>query len=109
MAQPAPVSAKEWSAWLAEARAEAEAGNWANAIHLAYWAGISLLEAQGAWRPDKARTPREYLRLLAATDEHHPTLTALTHGFEIVWYGGHPANQDAFAETMTHLEKLGCR
>jgi hypothetical protein len=109
LALPQPVSAKEWSAWLAEARGEAERGNWANAIHLAYWAGISLLEAQGAWRPDQARTPREYLRLLPASSEHQPTLMALTRGFEIVWYGGHEADAGAFAETMTHLEKLGCR
>lgn len=109
LARPQPVSAKEWSVWLAEARAEAERGNWANAIHLAYWAGISLLESQGAWRPDQARTPREYLRLLPSSSEHGPTLTALTRGFEVVWYGGQAADASSFAETMAHLERLGCR
>src|ERR1041384_7080131 len=53
------VSAKEWTLWMAEARTAADQGNWRDAIHLAYWAGISFLESQGTWRPDRACTPRE--------------------------------------------------
>ena len=61
------VSAKAWTLWLAEARAAAVKGEWRDAIHLAYWAGISFLEQQGSWKPDRARTPREYLRLLSGS------------------------------------------
>ena len=104
-----PVSARAWTVWLAEAREAALRGNWGDAIHLAYWAGISMLESQGLWRPDSARTPREYLRLLPATNEHRSTLTVLTRRFELVWYGGQSADESAYAATLADLEKLGCR
>lgn len=105
----AAVSAKDWSLWMAEARAAAEHNNWREAIHLAYWAGISFLEAQGVWRPDRARTPREYLRLMPQSSERHTTLAALTGNFEIVWYGNREADANAFTLTIHELEKLGCR
>jgi hypothetical protein len=104
-----PVSARGWRIWLAEARAAAQSGNWRDAVHLAYWAGISLLETQGAWRPDSARTPREYLRLIPEANPHRPTLSSLTRKFELVWYGGQPADEQVFAQTLEELEKLGCR
>jgi len=104
-----PVSSKEWSVWMAEAKAAAEAGRWRDAIHLAYWCGISFLEAKDMWPPDRARTPREYLRLLPSTSQHHPVLRALTRSFEVVWYGRQPADDQVFAETVAELEKLGCR
>lgn len=103
-----PVSAKEWPIWIAQARAAAAGGQWADAIHLAYWGGISFLEAQGSWRADKARTPREYLRLLPATSSHQPTLRALTIRLEGVWYGMRTADADGFQETLAELERLGC-
>src|ERR1035441_1446042 len=103
-----PVSAKEWPIWMSEARAAAARGEWRDAIHLAYWGGISFLEAQGAWRPDSARTPREYLRLLPPTSAHHPTLRALTMRLEGVWYGMQTAGADGFHETLAELERLGC-
>jgi uncharacterized protein DUF4129 len=104
-----PVSAREWSVWLADARNAAERGNWRDAVHLAYWAGISFLESQGAWRPDSARTPREYLRLISAANERRPVLASLTGKFEMVWYAGRSADAQAFQETLGDLEKLGCR
>ena len=61
---PFAPSARGWRTWLAEARALAQEQDWRNAIHLAYWAGISYLEEHGAWKPNRARTPREYLRLI---------------------------------------------
>jgi hypothetical protein len=103
------VSAKEWTLWMAEAREAANQGNWREAIHLAYWAGISFLESQGTWRPDRARTPREYLRLMPQSSERHSTLTALTRNFEVVWYGNREADSQAFSQTLQELEKLGCR
>jgi hypothetical protein len=104
-----PVSAREWRVWLADAREAAQRGSWRDAIHLAYWAGISFLESQGVWRPDSARTPREYLRLMPTANEHRPVLAALTRKFELVWYAAHPADAQAFSQTLEELEKLGCR
>jgi hypothetical protein len=109
MPESIPVSAKRWRVWMAEAQAAAGTGNWRNAIHLAYWAGISFLEEGGMWRPDRARTPREYLRLVATNSEYRSALTALTRQFEAVWYGYKEAGPDAFAETLSRLEDLGCR
>jgi hypothetical protein len=102
-----PVSAKEWPVWMSEARAAAARGNWRDAVHLAYWSGISFLEAGGAWRPDVARTPREYLRLLPAASSQQPALRALTVQLETVWYGMQTADADAFQQTLAELEKLG--
>jgi hypothetical protein len=104
-----PVSAKPWAEWMADARAAAARGDWREAIHLSYWAGVSLLEAHGMWKPDRARTPRDYLRLLAPNSEFHPTLTQLTRRFETIWYGCKSADELAFTQALADLEKLGCR
>jgi hypothetical protein len=106
---PFAPSARSWRAWLVEAREFAAESDWRNAIHMAYWAGISFLEAGGAWKPDRARTPREYLRLISSRDPQFPPLSTLTRKFEVVWYGDHPARQADFEETLQHLERLGCR
>jgi hypothetical protein len=105
-----PVSAKEWTIWLSEARAAAAKGEWRDAIHLAYWAGISFLERQGFWKPDRARTPREYLRLISSgAQQQRDTLTALTRIFELAWYAKRDASETTFSQTLAELEKLGCR
>jgi hypothetical protein len=104
-----PVSAKEWALWLAEARAAAGRQEWRDAIHLAYWAGISFLERQGFWKPDRARTPREYLGLFSGAQEQRETLVALTRIFELAWYGKREASESSFSRTLSELEKLGCR
>ncbi|MGH9564603.1 MAG: hypothetical protein ACRD4I_01340, partial [Candidatus Angelobacter sp.] len=79
---PFSPSARNWRLWLAEARENAERQDFRNAIHLAYWAGISFLESSGAWRPNRSRTPREYLRLLTSRSNHYPILSALTTKLE---------------------------
>jgi Domain of unknown function (DUF4129) len=104
-----PVSAKQWRLWMDEAQAAAAQGHWREAVHLAYWAGISFLEQAGMWRPDKARTPREYLRLLPAESERRAPLSALTRNLEVTWYGNQPAGPETFSETVSLLEALGCR
>jgi hypothetical protein len=106
---PFAPSAKNWRTWLAEARQSAEMQDWRNAIHLAYWAGISSLEAGGAWKPNRARTPREYLRLLGTRSPNHPPLSVLTRKFEVIWYGERAAAEADFQETLAQLERLGCR
>lgn len=108
MPTPVPISAKAWPIWLSEARAAAAKGDWNNAIHLAYWAGISFLEVQGAWQPDAARTPREYLRLLDPASERRPALRSMTVRLETVWYGMQLADENGFEQTIVELESLGC-
>jgi hypothetical protein len=103
------VSSKAWKLWMQEARLAADGGNWRDAIHLLYWCGISFLEAQELWRPDTARTPREYLQLLPTASEHREPLGRLTRTFEFVWYGTQEADANTFSETLAQLEKLGCQ
>jgi hypothetical protein len=105
---PRPASARAWTGWLADARAAADGGDWRAAVHHAYWCGIAFLEEQGAWRPDRARTPREYLRVIPSGSEYVPPLTALTRCCELVWYGTEHADAGTFAQALAHLKKLGC-
>jgi hypothetical protein len=102
-------SAKPWRQWLAEAEAAAQRGDLRDAIHLGYWASISYLEAGGSWRPDRARTPREYLSLLPEQSTRREPLTELTWCFENTWYGNRPASEQDFSFAMVQLERLGCR
>lgn len=106
---PFSPSARGWGTWLGEARALAQQQDWRNAIHLAYWAGVAYLEEHGAWKPNRARTPREYLRLIGTRAAQYPMLAALTRKLEIVWYGYGDANEADFQEALGQLEKLGCR
>lgn len=106
---PFSPSARSWRTWLAEARDLAQQQDWRNAIHLAYWAGISYLEEHGAWKPNRARTPREYLRLIGSRAAQYPVLAALTRKLEHVWYGYGEAAESDFHDTLSQLEKLGCR
>src|SRR5579863_2225225 len=106
---PDAVSAKPWRDWQTDAQAAAREGRWRDAVHLSYWAAISFLEGQGLWRPDHARTPREYLRLLASGDTHRDPLLQLTRTFEAVWYGTDSATAETFAGASAQLERLGCR
>lgn len=102
-------SERHWSVWLSEAKTAAAGGNWRDAIHFAYWAGISKLEESGAWVPDRARTPREYLKMISTHDPNRSALSALTRKFEVVWYGEFPAESRDFQETLQQLEAIGCR
>jgi hypothetical protein len=106
---PFAPSSKSWRAWLGEAEDSAAAGDWRNAVHLAYWAAVSYLESGGAWRPDRARTPREYLRVLAATHPAQRPFSSMTRRFESVWYGSRAAGLAEFQATRSELEELGCR
>ena len=79
-----------------------------DAVHLAYWCGIAFLEAEGAWKTDPSRTPREYLRLLAPASARVAPLAALTRSFERVWYGTDRADGATYDEAVSELRKLGC-
>ena len=101
-------SPADWPFWLSEAQAAAAGGRWRDAIHFTYWCSITFLEKTRAWRPDRARTPREYLRLLPSSSDDGAALLALTRRFELVWYGQANADAEAFTESIAHLKKLGC-
>ena len=105
-------SSKPWQQWLRESHSAAERGDWRDAVHLAYWCSISYLESTGVWKPDRARTPREYLRSFkpqtGAAGRREP-LEALTRRFESVWYAQHAASSEDFQFSLAQLEKIGCR
>ncbi|MBV9146689.1 MAG: DUF4129 domain-containing protein [Acidobacteria bacterium] len=105
-------SARPWQQWLLDAKHAADRGQWRDAVHLAYWCGISYLESAGAWKPDRARTPREYLRVLHQSKDafaRKEPLEALTRSFERVWYAQQAASAEDFQLSLAQLEKIGCR
>jgi len=102
-------SSQSWQEWLAQARAQASAGNWRDAIHLGFWAAVSRLESDGVWAPDKARTPREYLRSIPGSDLSREPFSALTRNFEASWYGARPTTEADFVQFTANLERIGCR
>lgn len=97
-----------WLAWVEQASAAAARGDFREALRAAYWAAIHRLEAAGAWRPDPARTPREYLRVLPPDSVRRAPLLAITRKFELAWYGRQAATRRDFEESAAELEKLGC-
>jgi hypothetical protein len=90
------ASAIPWQLWLEDARRAAAAGLWREAIHFLYWAAISRLESKRLWPADRARTPREYLALVAPEDPRQPGLATLTGSFERIWYGGRQAGESDY-------------
>lgn len=101
-------SAKHWRKWLEEARTALANGDLRGAVHFSYWAAISDLESSGAWRPDRARTPREYLRLMSELDPARPLLKDLTRDFEIIWYGNRIPQLDECNSFMAKVEQIAC-
>lgn len=87
------ASARDWQLWLEDARRAASQGRWREAVHFVYWASISRLESRRLWPADRARTPREYLALVADQDPRKAGLGTLTGSFERIWYGGRAAGE----------------
>jgi hypothetical protein len=106
---PFAPSAKYWRDWLGEARAAVVRSELREAVHAAYWAVISHLESSGAWRPDRARTPREYLRLIAQGDPARPLLSDITRDFEVIWYGNRLPTPSEWESFLAKVERIGCR
>ena len=100
------ASARDWQLWLQDARAAASRADWRDAIHLLYWASISRLESSGLWPADRARTPREYLALLARENPQHPGLAVLTRSFERTWYAARPASEADFQQAEQLVSQL---
>jgi hypothetical protein len=101
------VSDIPWQEWLRMAKEAAQRGAFREAIHFGYWAGISAMEQRGAWKPDVARTPREYLSLVSK--EQYTTLESLTRELERTWYAQQSATAADFQNCLAQLERLGCQ
>ena len=97
-----------WRDWLRNARAAAERRDYRAAIHAAYWAGVMRLEEIHRLPQDRARTPREALRLIRRESAEYAPLAQLTRRFELVWYGYRSATETDWTDAIEQLEKLGC-
>jgi len=114
--QPVGVS-RTWQEWLRAAREAANRGDFREAVHSAYWAGIVRLQDIGVVPRDRTKTPREYLRLASepkpaasiASPAPQKPLADLTSRLERFWYANHEAKAEDFQESLRELEALGCR
>ena len=114
--QAAAVPSRSWQEWIFAAREAAGCNDYRMAVHCAYWAGIARLQDLGALAPDRAKTPREYLRALTksklilqeALATRHQVLSKLTARLEKIWYGYQIATEADFRDSLTQLETLGC-
>jgi hypothetical protein len=109
--------ARSWQEWIRAAREAAGRGDFREAIHSVYWAGIAHLEDDGTISRDRTRTPREHLQLVAEAiviagapqnARRRDSLAALTALFERVWYGRNQADARDFETSMQQAEGLGC-
>ena len=107
---------RTWQEWMQAAREAAARGDYREAIHAAYWAGISSLEDRDVVRKDRTRTPREYMRLVSNATQLVATgrktreaLSALTITLEQVWYGRKVASNQDFTNALQSVEALGCQ
>ncbi len=96
----------EWVAWLEEAQGLAAEERWPESIHRVYWAAVAQLESRGLWRHDAARTPREYLSLVAGESPMHADLAGLTHRLEVFWYAGRRAGREDYEQARELLDRL---
>jgi hypothetical protein len=112
---PRPV--RTWQEWIRAAKESAARGDFREAIHSAYWAGITRLQDIDAVPKDAAKTPREYLRLLSETPssmltpprDYRQPLSALTARMEKSWYANRGASSDDFRDALHQLEAFGCQ
>jgi len=110
------IAVRTWQEWIRMAREAARRGDFREAVHSTYWAGIARLEDLGVVPRDRTKTPREYLRLVLEPDDgqlapspiHREPLTALTNGLERAWYANRGAGPEEFHESLRQLEALGC-
>ncbi len=84
---------RSWQRLRQEAEEAARQQRWRDAVRGYYWATIARFESRGQWPADRARTPREYLRLILPGHAHRDDLRLLTRRFESCWYGSDTATQ----------------
>jgi hypothetical protein len=109
--QPPAEAARLWNdsrEWARDALAAAERGDYREAVHCAYWAAIVQLETRDMLKSDRARTPRESLRLLETHPGEQKLLREFTLLFELVWYGYRPVSASDWSKARTHMENMGC-
>jgi hypothetical protein len=94
--------------WARDALRAADRGDYREAVHCAYWAADVHLETLGVLKRDRARTPRESLRLLDPHPTEQDLLREFTRRFELIWYGYRPASANDWSEARSNLEKMGC-
>jgi hypothetical protein len=92
--------------WMREAEEHAARERFRDAVHCLYWATIATLEGRRLWQPDRARTPREYLRLLDPTSPMSPLLRRQTFSFETIWYGLRPAARPDYDHALDLHRRL---
>jgi hypothetical protein len=102
------IDSSEARVWAKDALAAAERGDYREAVHCAYWAAIVHLEGLGVLKRDRARTPRESLRLLDFHPNEQELLGDFTGRFELIWYGYRPASAEDWSGARAQLEKMGC-
>jgi hypothetical protein len=113
------VTTRTWQEWIHAAREAAARGDFREAVHSAYWAGITRLEETGTLPRDRTKTPREYLHLIDTrphgmelddqpAQDYTKPLAALTARLEQIWYANRMARLEDFDDTLRQLEALGC-
>ncbi|HTV83685.1 MAG TPA: DUF4129 domain-containing protein [Acidobacteriaceae bacterium] len=105
-ARPIEVSEERVLNWMREAETHAAQGAFRDAVHCLYWASIATLEGRRFWHPDRARTPREYLRLLDAASSVAALLRRQTLAFETIWYGLRPAQRSDYDQALRLHQEL---
>ena len=107
---------RSWQEWVRSAREAAGRGDYREAVHSSYWAGIVRLQDLGMVSRDHAKTPREYLRSLREQVNQEgqkqgtvrESLAGLTARLERIWYANRGARKEDFSEALKQLEALGC-
>lgn len=97
---------RNWERLRQDAEQAARQQRWRDAVRSYYWATIARLESRGLWPADRARTPREYLRLVLPGNARHDDLRRLTQCFETCWYGSENATQPDCETARLLFERL---
>lgn len=103
------VSGRGWERLRQDAEQAASEQRWRDAVRAYYWAVVARLESRGQWAADRARTPREYLRLLRADHPKREDLLQLTRRFETCWYGSAAATELDCTTARLLFERLVAR
>ncbi len=97
---------RNWERLRQDAEQAARQQRWRDAVRSYYWATIARFESRGLWPADRARTPREYLRLVLPGNARHDDLRRLTQCFETCWYGSETATQPDCETARLLFERL---
>jgi Domain of unknown function (DUF4129) len=100
---------RNWERLRQDAEEAAQQQRWRDAVRCYYWATIARFESRSQWPTDRARTPREYLRLVLPGHPKHDDLRLLTRRFEACWYGSDRATQPDCEAARQLFERLVAR